>query len=361
MEEGSEPDAERIDASGWTARRYAHVVEAPRHQPALLQEVLAALDPRPGETALDCTVGQGGHAEAIAKRIGPAGTLVINDVDPTQLGYASQRIGGLPAAPRLIELRGSFAEAPRRLAEMDLAADVVLADLGFSSAQMDDPARGLSFTRDGPLDMRMDPSAPTTAAELVNTMSEQELAEIVRDFGEERAWRRIARKLVEARSKQPITTTARLAEVVRSAVGGRRGAGRIDPATRTFQALRIAVNDELGALDALLEAIGRAAVTLAGAGRAWLTPGARLAIVSFHSLEDRRVKRAFAGLAERGLAARLTRGPITTSAEKRRDNPRARSAKMRAIRVGPIAAEHCGARNAPTDNQPGANTDGEPP
>lgn len=310
------------------------------HVPVLLDQTLALLAPAPGETALDCTAGAGGHAAAIARLLGAAGTLILNDVDPARVAAAAAAVRDLDRPPRLIELRGNFADAPRRLVELGHAADLVLADLGFASTQMDDPARGLSFLREGPLDMRLDPAGPVTAAQLVNTLPERELAEVIRDYGEEREHRRVARKLVEARADAPIDTTARLAQIVRSAVGGRGGMSRIDPATRTFQALRIAVNDELGSLDALLESVARAATsnrTGGGARPAWLRPGARVAVISFHSLEDRRVKHAFAGLVERGLATSLTKKPATASVDEIARNPRSRSAKLRAIRLAPVA------------------------
>jgi 16S rRNA (cytosine1402-N4)-methyltransferase len=217
-----------------------------------------------------------------------------------------------------------------------LTADVVLADLGFASPQVDDASRGLSFMRDGPLDMRLDPTAPVTAAELVATMSESELADMLRDYGEEPAARAIAQKLVSARRASPILTTSRLAEIVRSAVHRPRTPGRrpIDPATKTFQALRIAVNDELGSLNALLAAVRRgAARAAAGPAAAWLRPGARVGIISFHSLEDRPVKQAFAGLVEAGLADDLSRGHVGPADMETESNPRSRSAKLRVVRI----------------------------
>ncbi|MEC9374447.1 MAG: 16S rRNA (cytosine(1402)-N(4))-methyltransferase RsmH, partial [Planctomycetota bacterium] len=210
------------------------------HIPVLLDQVLEVLAPGPGQTLLDCTVGLGGHAEAVASTIGPTGVAILNDADPANLAAAAERIGRLPSPPRVETLRGNFAQAPRRLVELGLAADMVLADLGFASPQMDDPSRGFSFRGDGPLDMRFDPEGPVTAATLVNALSERELGEILRDYGEERLWRQVARKLVAEREASPISTTSRFASIVRSVVGGRNGQSRIDPATRSFQALRIA-------------------------------------------------------------------------------------------------------------------------
>jgi 16S rRNA (cytosine1402-N4)-methyltransferase len=243
------------------------------------------------------------------------------------------------AGVRVLAVHANFAEAPRRLAEAGLRADVVLADLGFASNQVDDAARGLSFSRDGPLDMRLDPAAPCSAADLVASASAAELERVIRDYGEERFARAVARRIVEARRGAPILTTGRLAEIVRSAVPPSpprvgRGGGGIDPATRTFQALRIAVNDELGNLSALLDAVERAAQALRrGDGASWLAPGAAVGIIAFHSLEDRPVKRAFARLVAAGLAEELTSGPVTAGEEECRANPRARSAKFRAVRL----------------------------
>lgn len=300
------------------------------HTPVLLEETLSLLAPQPGETALDCTVGLGGHAEAVARRLGPTGALVINDIDEGNLAASADRIANLPDPPRIVPLRGNFAETPRKLAELRLHADVVLADLGFASSQVDDPARGFSFMREGPLDMRLDPGAPISAADLVNQLSERELATILRELGEERQALRIARKLVAARADAPIATTTRLTSLIREAVGPRRPQDRIDPATRTFQALRIAVNDEIGSLERLLDAIRRAAAAPAGA---WLAPGARIGVISFHSLEDRPVKNCFRDLVGAGVARALSRKPITASDEECAANPRSRSAKLRAIQL----------------------------
>lgn len=311
---------------------------AANHVPVLVDEVVGALEPRAGEVAIDCTAGLGGHAAAIGERLGPTGTLILCDLDPANLAAAGARVLRLPAPPRVIEWYTNFADAPRRMlaaAGGATAADVVLADLGFSSNQLESAQRGLSFMREGPLDMRLDPSGPVTAAQLVNTLPVGELETIIREYGEERHARRVAQKLVEARRAEPITTTARLAAIVRSVVGPRGGNATIDSATRTFQALRIAVNDELGNLHALLDAVERAAKAVAGGGRegVWLSPGARVGIIAFHSLEDRLVKRTFARLVEQGLAAFITRKPLEASAEEIARNPRSRSAKFRAIRL----------------------------
>jgi len=223
--------------------------------------------------------------------------------------------------------------APAHLLDRDLRADVVLADLGFSSAQMDDPGRGMSFRADGPLDMRLDPDGPMTAADLLAELDEPELARLLRTTGEEPLARPIARKLVGARAMEPITTTRRLAELVREAYGGRAQRSRMDPATRTFMALRIAVNDELGALDRLLEQVETAARSVAAGEPAWLRPAARIGIIGFHSLEDRRTKQAFRRIAATVGAEVRTPKPVTAGEVEIRANPRSRSAKLRVIRL----------------------------
>jgi 16S rRNA (cytosine1402-N4)-methyltransferase len=208
---------------------------------------------------------------------------------------------------------------------------MVLADLGFASTQVDVPERGLSFRFSGPLDMRLDASMPITAEELVNTLSERDLADIIFRFGEDKSARRIASKLVAAREVEPITTTDRLAEIVRSAIPGPRGS--INPATKTFQALRIAVNDELGSLEALLRLVGIALRKNAQGQQSWVASGARVGIISFHSLEDRPVKRAVSDWSSSGWGEPITRKPIEAGDAEIASNPRARSAKLRGIRA----------------------------
>lgn len=304
------------------------------HIPVLHQRVLELLDPRPGETAIDCTAGLGGHAAAIAQRVSPDGTVIINDLDPANLVLAGERVSDAAPDVRVVPWQGNFAEAPRKARESDIAADVVLADLGFASPHVDDPDRGFSFKRDGPLDMRYDRSRGESAADLVNRLPEPELAELIRRLGEDRGARRIAAKIARQRDSSPIATTMELARVVHDAVGGPTPRERIDPATRTFQALRIAVNDELGSLSALLESITRAAAQIATGGSLWLAPGARVGIISFHSLEDRLVKQAFASIKQRKIGTLLTNGPVTGDDAEVRENPRARSAKLRVVRLG---------------------------
>jgi 16S rRNA (cytosine1402-N4)-methyltransferase len=245
--------------------------------------------------------------------------LIGLDQDPAMLDLARPRLESLPVTL----IHANFDQLRDVLDELHIpAVDAVLADLGFCSDQMEEPKRGLSFLQEGPLDMRLDASAGEPASELVHGLNERDLADLIYQLGEERFSRRIARKIVEARRREPIRTTTQLAELVRRCVPwpkGRRPG--IDPATRTFQALRIAVNDELGALDRLLEALPNC-----------LKPGGRAAIISFHSLEDRRVKHAFA-VRERWEV--LTRKPLQASEPEVESNPRARSAKLRAARRRP--------------------------
>lgn len=306
----------------------------PRHAPVLLTECLDWLAPSADDVVVDATVGRGGHALELARR---ARTLVGVDRDAGSLAFARERIAQeLPTADVHLE-HASFVELPARLRSRGLRANALLADLGFSSAQMDDPARGFSFQADGPLDMRLDPTAPTTAADFVNRSSETELAEVIRRLGEEPLARAIARNVVRAREGAPIESTAELAGLVVEAYGRRARSSRLHPATRTFMALRIAVNDELGALERLLDLVTRGATECArgtgGDGQPWLARGARIAIIAFHSLEDRIVKHAFAALEREGLATRLTRKPVTAGADEIAGNPRARSAKLRVVRL----------------------------
>jgi 16S rRNA (cytosine1402-N4)-methyltransferase len=308
------------------------------HIPVLPTEVLELLSPKPGEVYVDCTAGLGGHAASVAAHLvaqgAPCGTIVLNDVDPGNLERATRRVQDAAAGVTVVAIQGNFADLPRKLSERSLVANMVLADLGFASTQVDDPARGFSFSKDGPLDMRLDPTLPVTAEELVSTLPESELAELIRTYGEDREAGRIARKLVRERAHSPITTTGRLAEIVRSAVPKRFDPHSIDPATRTFQALRIAVNDEIGSLEALLAGIERGAKAVHEGRPSWLAQGGRVALISFHSLEDRPVKRSFAEFASKGWVKLLTAGPIGPGDEEASRNPRSRSAKLRVCRVG---------------------------
>jgi len=321
------------------------------HIPVLLAETLGALALREGETYVDATAGLGGHAAAAAAMAGPAGRVILNDLDPGNLARAADRVSAAAGAPVVASIRGSFADLPMALIRRGMLADAVLADLGFSSSQMDDPARGFSIRSDGPLDMRLDPGGPVTASELVHTLPEAELRRIFREYGEEPAAGRIARRIVERRRERPIERTGELAELVREAIGPARPPGRsgsrrssIDPATRAFQALRIAVNDELASLRSLLGQVERAAEAARDGGNrsaersvssgSWLSEGARVAVISFHSLEDRMVKRSFAGLVRSGLATAVTDGAVVAGEDEVRQNPRSRSARLRAIQLG---------------------------
>lgn len=313
------------------------------HIPVLLDEVLGVLSPGEGERYADATAGLGGHAVELAVRVGERGSVVLNDLDPANLAHATERVR--EAGVTVESVRGNLGDLPGVLAEAceggRPAVDMLLADLGFASTQVDDPERGLSFRASGPLDMRLDPEGPVTAADLVNELDEAALADLIWQWGEDRASRRIARKVVAARAEGPILTTDRLAEIVRSASPpprrrpakrGGRGPG-IDGATRTFQALRIAVNDEIGSLERFLGAISAEAARVSEGRGSWLAPGARIAIIAFHSLEDRPVKRAFAELDASGLAERVVRKPVVASPAEIAANPRARSAKLRCIRL----------------------------
>ena len=303
------------------------------HVPVLLAETLKAVNPTHSEVYVDLTAGRGGHAEAVARLLGKGGTVVLFDLDAANLAFASARVRAA-ADVTVIPIHGSFASVARELTARALVADAVLADLGFASNQVDDPTRGLSFMRDGPLDMRLDASIGMSAADLVSTMSERELADIISRFGEEPLARKIATKIVATRVIAPILTTAQLAELVRDSYGSRARTSRMHPATKTFQALRIAVNDELGALSALLDSITTATRRVCDDQPTWLRRGARIAIIGFHSLEDRLVKQCFAEMRRNGLADEITNGLVVASESESAANPRARSAKLRAVMVG---------------------------
>ena len=298
----------------------------------LLGEILDVLSPRSGQVYVDLTAGRGGHAVAVSRLLGPTGRVALFDLDAGNLDYATKRVGeALGSQP--VAVHGSFVSVGRELDARGLQTDLMLADLGFASTQVDDAARGLSFMRDGPLDMRLDPRSGMTAAEFVANSSERELAEVIDCYGEEPLARRIASKIAAARAVAPINTTAQLADLVREAYGSRAHASRMHPATKTFQALRIAVNDEMGALGALLDSIRRAAERTRDGRPSWLAPQARIAIIGFHSLEDRMVKQAFAEMRKSGLASELTSGALVCSESEAAANPRARSAKLRAVMV----------------------------
>ncbi len=287
------------------------------HVPVMTAEVLHYLRPERGGVFLDCTVGLGGHARALLDA--GATRLIGLDRDPDALARAGEALAAWKDRVELVH--ADYREIDGVLDARGLASiDGVLADLGVSSLQFDEPGRGFSFQRDEPLDMRMDRTSGPTAADLIAGTEETALADAIYAFGEERRSRRIARAIVDARREGPIATTGRLAAIVRRA-NPTRGHWRIDPATRTFQALRIWVNQELEGLGRFLEA----AVLR-------LRAGARLAVISFHSLEDRIVKHTFRALAPAGAAFRvLTKKPVSPSDAEVDRNPRARSAKLRAV------------------------------
>jgi 16S rRNA (cytosine1402-N4)-methyltransferase len=286
-------------------------VRASVHVPVLASEVLAALDPHPGDVLADGTLGGGGHTRLLAERVGPAGRVVAVDCDPQVIARAERDLAGLP-----IQIAQSdFCELPEVLDAAGVShVQGILLDLGLSSDQLADTERGFSFESDGTLDLRFDPERGEPAWRLLARLRAEPLAQIIFDFGEERFSRRVARAIVEQRQHEPIRTARQLAQLVRSCVPPSKH-HRIDPATRTFQALRIAVNHELTSLErALIRLPDRLAV------------GGKLAIISFHSLEDRRVKLA---LRDDPRLHVLTRKPIRPTAEEVARNPRAGSARMR--------------------------------
>jgi 16S rRNA (cytosine1402-N4)-methyltransferase len=281
------------------------------HVPVLLEEVLQGLGPRPGDVIVDGTLGGGGHAKALAERVGPGGHVIGIDRDPAALDRAEELLTGLPV--RIAQ--ANFRDLPEVLAQLHVdAVDGVLLDLGLSSDQLADARRGFSFSAEGELDLRFDPQEGEPAWRLVERLSAEHLADLLYHYGEERHSRRIAKAIVERRRQSPIRIASDLAELVRRCVPAQRGRS-IDPATKTFQALRIAVNDELKSLGIALRRIPE-----------HLRLGGRIAIISFHSLEDRPVKVAFR---DDPRWRPLTKKPIVASAEEVDRNPRSRSAKLR--------------------------------
>ena len=294
----------------------------PAHEPVLPEPLFELLHPRPGEVILDLTVGLGGHAALLLAAVGPDGFLCGIDVDAGNLEIARRRLGSV--GTNFQQIRGNFRNAAAALLhEMPhRQADCVLADLGPSSNQLDTPRRGFSFQEDGPLDMRMDDSLRTTAADLVNRLSERELSDVLFFNAQERFSRRIAKEICRARHDRRITRTSELVRVVCVAlkVDPQAHRGKIHPATRTFMALRMAVNDELEAIRELL-----------ADAPSLLRPGGRFAVISFHSLEDGLAKRDFRERDRAGLYRILTKKPVVADPEERRRNPRSRSAKMRVV------------------------------
>jgi 16S rRNA (cytosine1402-N4)-methyltransferase len=290
-----------------------------RHVPVLLKEAIHFLNVRRGGTYIDATLGLGGHSYEIARRLGPQGHLIGFDKDPAALELARKRLDALAGEfgsemPKVTLIHASYAEVAQRVEAA--SADGLIADLGISSMQLSDAARGFSFQAEGPLDMRMDPRSERTAEQVVNHLDERTLADVIYEFGEERRSRRIARAIVRAR---PIRSTAHLAQVVAAALPAMKHS-RINPATTTFQAIRIFVNRELEDLRTLLNAAPQVLLPSTG----------RLVVISFHSLEDRIVKEATREGAKSGIYRLLTKKPATASEAEVDRNPRARSAKLRA-------------------------------
>ncbi len=310
------------------------------HASVLLREVTEAIAPVAGGLYLDCTCGLGGHTEAILEQSGPDGRVLAIDRDPNALELAAGRLDRFKDRLTLVE--GNFSDvADYARASDHVPLDGVVADLGVSSLQLDDAGRGFSFMREGPLDMRMGPGVGPTAAELLESFDQPRLMKILRDFGEVGRPRQIAEAILAARDEGRLTSTTSLAEVIEKASGGRR-ASPIHPATRAFQAIRIAVNRELDELERLLAEL----VDL-------VRPGGRVAIISFHSLEDRLVKRAFADpsplpqpaklpvepVRPKGAWSAITKKPITPQSAEIQANPRSRSAKLRVAERRPPAGE----------------------
>ncbi len=293
-----------------------------QHIPVLTSQLIGVLDSKPEEIGVDCTLGGGGHALAILQACPLLQRLIGIDADPAALERASEKLKDHAAKVTLV--RGRFGELPDILDRSGVGpVSFIYADIGTSAFQLDRPERGFSFAQDGPLDMRMDPEQPTRAADLVNGLKEQELADLIYRYGEEGRSRKIAAMICQARRNQRLDSTVQLAEIVCRALGlDPKGisAGRIHPATKTFQALRIAVNDELGQLEQLLSSAPDR-----------LAAGGRFAVISFHSLEDSLVKEAFRQREQDGRYRVLTKKPLTAEPGEVLRNPRSRSAKLRAI------------------------------
>ena len=291
-----------------------------RHLPVLLDEVLAALDPRPGQIIADCTLGLGGHSAAILQRLGPTGRLIGIDFDPGNIAIARQKLETI--GNNFFIANNNFAALPTVLLEAGVGTiDGLIADLGVASPQIDDPARGFSYRKPGPLDMRMDPTRGQPASALLQRMSEREIERALLDLGDETDAPYIARLIVERRQREPIVTTEQLTAIVceaRDFTLARAAGAKLHPAARTFQALRILVNRELANLERVLRVLPDC-----------LNPGATAAIISFHSGEDRIVKAAFREGLSAGIYSRISPDPITATADEQKANPRSRSAKLR--------------------------------
>ncbi len=287
------------------------------HIPVLCAEVVEYLRPHGGGVFVDCTLGLGGHAQALLRAAGHQSRLIGIDRDAQSLQMAAERLK--PYLSQCVFVHEDFRNIDKILRRMEIAeVDGILLDLGISSYQLDNPQRGFSFQTDGPLDMRMDQDSPISAFDLVNSLSEKEISSILKDYGEERWHNRIARYIIRQRSHHPIETTQELSGIVLKAMPPRKTWQRIHPATRTFQALRIAVNRELESLDILLDKC----VDL-------LKAQGRIAVIAFHSLEDRIVKHKFRALAQSGKIKLVVKKPLWPSEEEAGQNPRARSARLR--------------------------------
>jgi 16S rRNA (cytosine1402-N4)-methyltransferase len=319
----AEKDGNLLDRSfGGECRSFLMNMELPStgHDPVLLTEVLDLLAVTEGKTVVDCTLGRAGHSSAMAMRLGASGTLISMDADPRNLEFAAKRLEGVPCQLRLFH--ANFAELEHVLTECQVGqVDAILADLGLSTNQLFDPQYGLSFGEDSPLDMRIDPRTPLTAADVVNRWPEEKLANLLFEMAQERGSRRIARRIVQRRKASPFRTTAELAQVIYEAIGHPNARDKIDPATRTFMALRMAVNSEIENLQRLLEVAPR-----------WLKNDGRLGIISFHSTEDRLVKQAFRAAEQVGHLQAVTKKPVVPTDDEMARNPRSRSAKLRVAR-----------------------------
>lgn len=294
------------------------VPEAKSHEPVLLRETLALLDPQPGQVVVDATLGNGGHAQEILKALGPEGRLIGIDEDPEAIRRSRERLKNFP---QVDYVQRNFSELDEILKCLNLKhVDAVFLDIGISTEQLEEVSRGFSFLKEGPLDMRRNPAQPVRARDLVNDLSQGELEKLFRTYGEERWAKRIAGALCRERIKYPIETTGELVRIIQKAVPRRFHFGARHPATRVFQALRIRVNEELEALESVLpQALER------------LAPRGRLAVITFHSLEDRIVKQRFHAWAKEGEVRILTPKPIRPPEEEIRRNLRSRSAKLRAV------------------------------
>lgn len=287
------------------------------HRPVMLKEVMSFLNLQQGDVVLDATVGLGGHAREILSRITPGGRLIGLDVDGSALEIAEGNLKDFSGHFKLI--KGNFEDLDRVLLKEGIKnLSAILFDIGVSSYQIENGSRGFSIKHDARLDMRMDTSLEISAYDIVNRLKERDLSDIIRRFGEERFHNRIARRIAEERSKRPIETTGELASIIHKTVGRQYGKQKIDPATRTFQAIRIAVNRELEALE---EGLKKAV--------SWLESGSRICVISFHSLEDRIVKNLFKGYSKLGVLKIITKKPLRPSLEETGSNPRSRSARFR--------------------------------